>query len=168
MHRHWGDDDRGTILVQLRRQSLTHDALVMALHSSSQLALAFCSWLFVKLTCAQVGQQTSLFYGTLETTHCNFKRLIFFYTYCCHEQTTFYQKFEGAILAKAQTRHNLYLNYLINRDPGKFTLANLSYDHAADLDRIAFIVNALAIQLDRTGLYHAHRLGSAIHQTCLF
>src|SRR5512137_334846 len=84
--------------IQLRRESLAAQALVMALHGSGQLALALCSGLLVKLASAQFGQQTGFFHRTLEAAHCHFKRLILFNAYCCHKQTTFYQKFEGAIL----------------------------------------------------------------------
>src|SRR5512146_690103 len=87
-------------LVQLRRQSLAAQALVVALHGSGQLALTLCGGLFVKLAGAQLGQQTGLFHRTLEAAHRHFERLILFNTYSCHGQTTFYQKFEGAILAK--------------------------------------------------------------------
>jgi hypothetical protein len=64
--------------VLLFRQLLAADALVMALHCSGELALAFRGWLFVKLAGAEFGQETRFFNGALETTHRNFKRLILF------------------------------------------------------------------------------------------
>src|SRR5665647_1554679 len=92
--------------IEFGRKNLAHQALVMALHSRRQLALTLCGWLLVKFTSAQIGQQTGLFHGTLETTHRHFERLLLFNTYCCHEQTTFYKKIEGAILAKGLSYHN--------------------------------------------------------------
>jgi hypothetical protein len=137
---------------------LAHDTLVVALHGCSQLALALSSWLLVKLTCAQVGQQTGLFYGTLETTHCDFKRLILFYTYCCHEQTTFYQKIEGAILAKQPLAHNPNLP---DRDSGEFSLADLRDKRRASAQFKRFIADFFTIQLYAALLNHTHRLGCA-------
>ena len=95
--------------IHLRRQSLAAQTLVVTLHGSSQLALALGCRLLVKLAGAQFGQQTGLLYGTFEAAHCYFERLIFFNTYGCHGQTTFNQKFEGAILPKTQPAHNRYL-----------------------------------------------------------
>jgi hypothetical protein len=111
---------------------LAHQALVMALHGGGQLAFTFCSGLLVKFAGTQIGQQTGLFHGTLETAHRDFKRLIFFNTYSCHEQTTFYKKFEGAILAKQPGAHNPNLP---DRDPGEFALADLRHDHRTRFDR---------------------------------
>ncbi|VXC56134.1 hypothetical protein MASSI9I_70530 [Massilia sp. 9I] len=65
-------------LVQLLRQLLAADALVVTLHCGGQLALALCSWLFVKLASAQFGQQTGFFDSALEATHSDFERLVFF------------------------------------------------------------------------------------------
>ena len=72
------------ILVQFFRQLLAANALVMTFYSSCQLALALCSWLFVKFTCTQLSQQTCFFNSALEATHRNFEGLIFFKTNCGH------------------------------------------------------------------------------------
>ena len=61
-------------------QLLAANALVVALDCSSLFALALSRGLFVKLACAQLGQQTGFFDGTLETTQCGFERLVFFET----------------------------------------------------------------------------------------
>jgi hypothetical protein len=53
--------EAGTELVQLLRQLLAADTLVVTLHGSGQLALALCGRLFVELACAQFGQQTGSF-----------------------------------------------------------------------------------------------------------
>src|SRR5574343_1439421 len=65
-------------LVQLRRQHLAADALVVALHGSSFFALTFCGRLLVEFACTQFGQQTGLFDSALEATHGYFERLVFF------------------------------------------------------------------------------------------
>lgn len=126
----------------------------MALYGGSQLALAFCCGLLVKLAGTQIGQQAGLFHGTLKTAHRDFKRLIFFNSYSCHEQTTFHQKFEGAILAKCLAPHNLNLT---DRYPRKFALADLRHHHLASFDHSGLVVDALAVQLDCALLDHAHR-----------
>jgi len=54
------------------------NTFVMTLDRSSQFALTFCSWLLIKLACAQFCQKTSFFNGALEATHCDFERLVFF------------------------------------------------------------------------------------------
>jgi len=88
---------------------LAAQTLVMTLHGSSQFALTFCCWLLIELTSAQLSQQTSLFYRTLETAHGHFKRLVFLNTYSRHEQNTLQQKIKGAILPKPPLPHNLNL-----------------------------------------------------------
>jgi hypothetical protein len=74
--------------VQLLRQLLAADALVVALHGSGELTLALCSRLLVKLTRTQLGQQTGFFNGALEATHGNFERLVFFKANCGHVNLT--------------------------------------------------------------------------------
>ena len=117
--------------IEFGREDLAHQALVMALHGSCQLALTFCGGLLVKLAGAQLGQQTGFFHGTLETAHRYFKRLILFNTYSCHEQTTFYKEFEGVILAKQCLAHN---HNLPDRDSGEFSFADLRHYHRARFD----------------------------------
>src|SRR6476659_4727684 len=65
-------------LVQLLRQLLAADTLVVTLHGGGQLALALCSRLLVELACAQFGQQTGFCDSALEATHSDFERLVFF------------------------------------------------------------------------------------------
>ena len=69
---------RGQQLVEFLGQLLAADALVMALHGSSELALALCSRLFVELACAQFSQQTGFFDAALEAAHGDFEGLVFF------------------------------------------------------------------------------------------
>lgn len=65
-------------LVELLREHHAAEALVVALDSSSLLALAFSSWLFVEFASAKFGKETRLFNGALETTKSHFKRFVFF------------------------------------------------------------------------------------------
>src|SRR5688572_15359472 len=72
------------LLVQLRRQHLAAQALVMALHGGGQLALALRGGLFVVLAGAQLGEQARLFHGALEAAHRDFERLVFLHAYSRH------------------------------------------------------------------------------------
>ena len=65
-------------LVHARWQLLAADALVVALNCGSLLALTLGSGLFIKLACAQFGEQTNLFDGALETAKGGLEGLIFF------------------------------------------------------------------------------------------
>ena len=65
--------------VKLLGKLLAAQALEMALHRCSLLALPFGRWLFVKFAGAQFGQETVLLDRALEPAHRDFKRLIFFY-----------------------------------------------------------------------------------------
>ena len=49
----------------------------MALASGGVLTLALGRWLFVRLTSAQLGEETCFFDGALEAAHCNFEGLVF-------------------------------------------------------------------------------------------
>src|SRR5262249_52962642 len=62
--------------VELRRQLLAAKALVVALHCSRELALAFGRRLFIELSSAQLGKQTGLFDGPLEAAQRDFERLV--------------------------------------------------------------------------------------------
>ena len=57
---------------------------MLAFDSSGSLTLALGGGLFVKLTGAQLGQQTSLLDGALEAADSNFERLIFLDTNVWH------------------------------------------------------------------------------------
>ena len=69
---------RGEQSVEFLGQLLAADALVMALHGSSELALALCGRLFIELACAQFSQQTGFFDAALEAAHGDFEGLVFF------------------------------------------------------------------------------------------
>ncbi len=66
--------------VQLLGQLHAANALVVALHGGSLLALALGRRLFVELTGAQVGQQAQLFDGALEAAQCHVEGFVLFYT----------------------------------------------------------------------------------------
>src|SRR3989338_3408669 len=145
-------------LVQLRGDSLATQTFVVTLHGSGQLALTLCGGLLIKLAGAQISQQTGLFHRTLEATHCDFERLILFYTYSCHEQTTFYQKIEGAILAKQPAPHN---RNLTDRYSGEFALADLRHNNGTCLELQRFVADLFAVELDPALIDHAQGFGSA-------
>ena len=71
-------------LVQLRRQGHAANALVMTLDGGSQLTLALGGGLFIKLTGAQLGQETRLFDSTLEAANGHLERLVFLDTNVRH------------------------------------------------------------------------------------
>jgi len=64
--------------VQLGRQCLAAQALVVALDRSGELALALGGRFFVKLARAQLGEYACFLNGALEAADGNFKRLVFF------------------------------------------------------------------------------------------
>src|SRR5574343_1330020 len=72
-------------LVQLRRQGHAADALVMTLDGGSQLTLALGGGLLIKLTGAQLGQETRLFDSTLEAANRHLERLVFLDTNVRHK-----------------------------------------------------------------------------------
>src|SRR5262245_44928175 len=72
------------VLVQLLRQHLAAQALVVALYGGGKLALALCGRLLVVLAGAQLGEQARLFHGALEAAHRDFERLVFFHSYGRH------------------------------------------------------------------------------------
>jgi len=111
-----------SLLVQFGRESLAAQALVMALHGGGQFALALSGGFLIKLAGAQIGQQAGLFHGTLEAAHRDFKRLILFNSHSCHELTTFYQKIEGAILAKQWVASQPVFNPACNPANGAKTI----------------------------------------------
>ena len=63
--------------VQLRRQLLAAQALVVALHGGGLLALALGGRLFVELAGAKLGQEAGLFDRALETAKRDLERLVF-------------------------------------------------------------------------------------------
>src|SRR5205823_12079957 len=65
------------MLVELLRQHLAAQTLVMALHGSGELALAFGGRLLVVLAGAQLGEKAGLLDGALEAAHRNFERFVF-------------------------------------------------------------------------------------------
>jgi len=69
---------RGEQSVEFLGQLLAADALVMALHGSSEFALALCGRLFIELARAKFGQQTGFFDAALEAAHSDFEGLVFF------------------------------------------------------------------------------------------
>ncbi len=75
---------RGKQSVEFLGQLLAADTLVMALHGSSELALALCGRLFIELACTQFSQQTGFFDAPLEAAHSDFEGLVFFKAYSGH------------------------------------------------------------------------------------
>lgn len=71
-------------LVQLLGQLHAAHALVVAFDSSSFFALALSGGLFIKLTCAQLGEQAQFFNGALEAAQGGFVWFVFFDSYCGH------------------------------------------------------------------------------------
>src|SRR5581483_4658401 len=65
------------MLIQLLRQHLAAQALVVALHRRGELALALRGRLLVVLARAQLGQKTGLLHRALEAAHRHFERLVF-------------------------------------------------------------------------------------------
>ncbi len=70
--------------VQLGRQLLAAQALVVALDRSRLLALALRRRLFVELARPQLGQKAGLFDRALETAQCRFERLVLAYANAGH------------------------------------------------------------------------------------
>lgn len=69
---------RGAQSVELFWQLLAADALVVALHGSSEFALAFGSRFLVELACAEFGQQAGFLDAALEAAQGDFEGLVFF------------------------------------------------------------------------------------------
>src|SRR5450755_2498312 len=69
--------DCGPALVELGRQLLAAQALVVALDGRRQLALAFGGRLFIELTCTQLGEQARFFDRALEAAQGHFEGLVF-------------------------------------------------------------------------------------------
>src|SRR5262245_16909982 len=70
--------------VQLLRQHLAAEPLVMALDRGGELALSLRSRLFVVFAGAQLGEQPGLLHGALEPAHGHFEGLVFLYAYGRH------------------------------------------------------------------------------------
>src|SRR6266542_185295 len=64
-------------LIQLRRQLLTAQALVVTLDCRGELALALGGGLFVELAGAELGQEACLLDRALEAAQCHLEGLIF-------------------------------------------------------------------------------------------
>src|SRR6185503_4320296 len=75
---------RAIFLVELLRQHLTAQALVMALHCCGELSLALGGRLLVVLAGTQLGEQARLLHGALEAAHGHFERLVFLDAYGRH------------------------------------------------------------------------------------
>src|SRR5512135_1770724 len=68
---------RRCFLVQLRRERLAAQALVVALDRGRQLALTLGGGLLVELARPQLGQHACFFYRTLEAADRHLERLVF-------------------------------------------------------------------------------------------
>src|SRR5689334_6192433 len=68
------------MLVELLRQHLAAQPLVVALYRGGKLALALGGRLLVVLAGSQFGKKTGLLHRALEAPHGDFKRLVFFHS----------------------------------------------------------------------------------------
>src|SRR5690242_21949323 len=71
-------------LVQLLRQHLAAQAIVVALHRGGELALALGGRLLVVRAGAQFGEKTGLLHRALEAAHRHFEGLVFLDSYRRH------------------------------------------------------------------------------------
>ena len=77
------------------------NALVVTLNRGGFFTLTLSCWLFVKLTCTKLREQTDFFDGALKAPHCSLKGLVFFDSNDWHKKMFLnVKKVESVIMSK--------------------------------------------------------------------
>ena len=114
--RTWWTPEGVPALVHARGQLLAADALVMTLHGSRLLALAFSGGLFVELARAQFGQQAGFFDGAFEAAQSSFEGLVFFETNDRHGALSSMVERPGGDPVRSKVKVNRITNSLTTGD----------------------------------------------------